>query len=185
MKRTSTADTLLVKALTSIPLDLDRVQLLCVNGAKLIESDWAYRLVCVGQIKALAILLEHGAISRCDRDRLLFVALDAPGKVRVKTLRVLLDNGASLNHTDDGGVLSLLTAAALRGFEDCVRFLLSRDADPDGLPGFTRPIDQAIMRKDFEITGALARAGASLSDLSAEELEFAERARARHIGMAI
>jgi hypothetical protein len=175
----------LVKALKIIPVDLDRVQLLCVNGAKLIESEWAHRLVWVGQIKALAILLEHGAISRRDRDRLLFGALDAPAEVRVYALRVLLDNGASPNHIDeDGGVLSLLTAAALHGRKDCVRFLLSRGADPDGLPGFTCPIDQAIMRKDVEMTGALARAGASLSNLSSEELEFAEKARG-HIGMAI
>ena len=103
-----------------------------------------------------------------------------PHGVRVDLLRLLLDHKADLNYGSHY-IMPVLGRAAGSNDADCVRFLLGRGADPDGRPGLLRPIYEAIVFENVEMAGDLARAGASLSGLSAQQLAFVEVARASQI----
>ena len=123
--------TRLSHALASTPLDLDRLRLLCVNGAKLsVISRQLFRFIRDGNTPVLAVLVENGAIAQEPLDSLLYSALQAPWHTRVKMLGILLDNGASLSRAD-GGRNSVIGWAACRNDTECVNFLLKRGANPD------------------------------------------------------
>ncbi len=74
--------------------------------------------------------------------------------------KLLVAAGANVNDTDAWGV-SATTLAEHSGFDDLVRFLLQKDANPNAEgPGFTA-LHEAIMRRDPEMVTALLDHGAN------------------------
>ncbi len=168
--------TRLSRALASIPLDLDRLRLLCVNGAKLgMVSRQLIRFIRDGNTPVLAVLVENGAIAQKSLDRLLYSVFEAPLHTCVKMLGILLDNGASLSRAD-GGRNSVIGWAAWRNDTECVKFLLKKGANPDAPLKLRRPLYYAVSNENFEMAGYLSRADASHAGLSPGEQDFVNHA---------
>lgn len=78
----------------------------------------------------------------------------------LESAKLLVAAGANVNDTDAWGVAAV-TLAAHSGFDDLVKFLLQKDANPNAEgPGFTA-LHEAIMRRDAEMVAALLDHGAN------------------------
>lgn len=78
----------------------------------------------------------------------------------LESAKLLVAAGANVNDADAWGV-SAVTLAAHSGFDDLVKFLLQKDANPNAEgPGFTA-LHEAIMRRDTEMVTTLLDHGAN------------------------
>jgi ankyrin repeat protein len=68
--------------------------------------------------------------------------------------KLLIAAGADVNDADAWGV-SAVTLAMHSGFDDLVRFLLDRGADPNAAPAGFTALHEAIMRRDENMVAAL------------------------------
>jgi hypothetical protein len=166
------------QALRSNLPDLDRVRLLCANGAKL-ELDGHYLQlrdhIRNGQTTLFQILVENGAIDKNEFNKLLFKVLKAPLGAREFMLRILLENGASPNGPDDNPH-SVLEQAACLNDTHSVKLLLKYRANPDGAPRGNRPLAATFWHGNRLMMGHLSIAGASLAGLSTISLAMVQQA---------
>ena len=134
----------------------DAVKVLLAHGADLQARSDVYKEVMA--VPPHGYLPYNKAIPHGGETALMFAARVGD----LESAKLLVDAGANVNDADAWGV-SATTLAAHSGFDDVVRFLLEKGANPNAEgPGFTA-LHEAIMRRDERMIADLLDHGADPS----------------------